>query len=58
MFQLETSLEYWDVYENKRKIMTSYITIKGDKEITDIYIYIYIYRKYTAYGLAIIHHYQ
>jgi hypothetical protein len=52
MFQLETSLEYWDVYENKRKIMTSYITIKGDKEITDIY------RKYTAYGLAIIHHYQ
>jgi hypothetical protein len=56
MFQLETSLEYWDVYEKKRKIMTSYITIKGDKEITDIYIY--IYRKYTAYGLAIIHHYQ
>jgi hypothetical protein len=43
MFQLETSLEYWDVYEKKRKIMTSYITIKGDKEITDIYIYIYIY---------------
>jgi hypothetical protein len=42
MFQLETSLEYWDVYEKKRKIMTSYITIKGDKEITDIYIYIYI----------------